>query len=304
MARSACYLCGHTLDLEPGGDDFVVRIPDYESSLGEFDVVKCRRCALGHTNPYPTAETAGVLYSTKQSADFDLITGSVIDQIKDRLARRLAAKLGRETVVRSVLDFSTGNGRFALAAAEVFPDAKVDAVDFQNEPPPALQDESRVQYLTMDAFSTSHESYDVIILRHVLEHTHDPVALVASLGAHLTPRGILYIEVPNLDSTCAKSFRDKWPGFYVPRHIFHYTQASLAAIIARAGMEYRLGRTEMPLMGNVLAIALRRKSNLPIKVAGVALQPAQIAVERVTGSSTCITAICRRRRTGTSPDSA
>lgn len=125
VARSACYLCGHALDLEPGGDDFVVRIPDYESSLGEFDVVKCRRCALGHTNPYPTAETAGVLYSTKQSADFDVITGSVIDQIKDRLARRLAARLGRETVVRSVLDFSTGNGRFAFAAAEVFPDAKV-----------------------------------------------------------------------------------------------------------------------------------------------------------------------------------
>jgi 2-polyprenyl-3-methyl-5-hydroxy-6-metoxy-1,4-benzoquinol methylase len=276
----------------------VVRIKDHETHLGEFDVLRCRRCQLGYTDPYPTEDTSGRLYDAKESSDFDVVQDTAIDRVKDTLSRRLLASLAPHDHVRAVLDYSTGNGRFAVSAAAVFPDARVDAVDYQEAPPPLLSRPSNgVQYYSLAAFQDHEQRYDLIILRHVLEHTHHPVDLVRFLGSRLAVDGVLYIEVPNLDSGGAQVFGTKWKGFYVPRHIFHYTVASLTEIVERAGLTAEIHRNEMPLMGNTVAILTGAdQSNVLVQGLGVLLHPVQLLIEKWHGSSTCINARCRLPR--------
>ena len=276
----------------------VVRIEDHETHLGEFDVLRCRRCQLGYTDPYPTEETSGYLYDAKASSDFDVVQDTPIDRIKDVLSRRLLASLAPHDHVRSVLDYSTGNGRFAVSAATVFPDAQVDAVDYQRAAPPLLsQPSSAVRYYDLAAFQGHEQRYDLIILRHVLEHTHHPVDLVRLLGTRLADDGVLYIEVPNLDSGGAQVFRTKWKGFYVPRHIYHYTVASLTEIVERAGLTAEIHRNDMPLMGNTVAILTGAdQSNVLVQGLGVPLHPVQLLIEKWHGSSTCVNARCRHPR--------
>ncbi len=292
--REACELrsseCGPCRDHA----QLVIRISDHETNTGEYDVYLCRKSRLGFTNPYPSEETSRYLYDTKESSDFDQIKGNFIDGIKDLLAKRQLTRLSPfdRSKVSAVLDYSTGNGRYAVISAAVFPAARVDAVDYQDEPPPLIKrSPSGVRYHTVQAFENQTQKYDLIVLRHVLEHTHHPVKLLRSMGERLTPRGTLYVEVPNLESGCARVFRRYWKGYYVPRHIFHFTRDSLARIIDLADLEGEIRKNEMPYMGNTLALLTGTPVTSAInRFSGILLHPLQLLIESVSRSSTCLNA--------------
>lgn len=301
LNRTTCELRGESCNECKDHWQKVVRLKDHESSLGEFDVYLCKRCKLGFTDPYPSEETSGYLYEAKSSSDFDIIRDSFIDRIKDYLSIKLLQRLAPHDHVANILDYATGNGRFAMSAAKAFPNAHVDAVDYQSSPPPLLQSQinSRMGYYSLTALSELHHQYDLIILRHVLEHTHHPVELVKNLSRLLAPNGVIYIEVPNLDSGCAKIFGKFWKNYYVPRHIFHYTIDSLNEIISRAGLDAEIGRNEMPLMGNTISIMTGvSQSNTFVQFLGVLLHPFQLGIEALAQSSTCINAKCRHSISG------
>jgi len=275
-------------------------VPDFESHAGIFDVKYCAKCKMGLTEPYPSEETSGYLYDEKSTGDFDVIQEGWIDKIKDLLARRLLKEISpfRDgSRIGHVLDYSCGNARFAALAHDFFPQSQVDAVDYQETPPPLVSSGrfSRLRYHDVQAFALTNQLYDLIILRHVLEHTHHPIDLIRFLGARLKPEGVLYIDVPNLDAGCARIFGDRWKGYYVPRHIFHYTKASLHHIITAAGLEGEIEGNEMPLMGNQMAILFGlNKSNALVQFLGVILHPFQLLVEALSSSSTCLSVKARR----------
>ena len=205
---------------------------------------------------------------------------------------------GHRTKVNAILDYSTGNGRYAVLSAKVFPNAGVDAVDFQDEPPPFIRRNlHRVHYYGIDTFKGHTQKYDLIILRHVLEHTHYPVELLRNLGERLTPNGTIYVEVPNLESGCAKVFREYWRGYYVPRHIFHFTGDSLAQVINSAGLEGEIHKNEQPFMGNTLAILTGTDvTNSINRFFGILLHPLQLFIESIYHSSTCLHALLHLKK--------
>lgn len=276
----------------------IVTTSDYETNVGEFDIYLCRKHKLGFTDPYPTEETCGFLYETRETGDFDIIRNTPIDHIKDFLAsRQIANMVPKDSRIDAVLDYSTGNGRFAFLASRVFKKARIDAVDYQEQSPPLLEKNKKiVNYYSSKDFRKSSRKYDLIILRHVLEHSHHPVTLLVELASRLASKGILYIEVPNLESGCAKIFGRYWKGFYVPRHIFHYTIDSLSEIIHKGGLEADIERNEMPMMGNIISIFTGiDKSNLVIQFCGILLHPVQLAIEKAFQSSTCLNARCKHK---------
>ncbi len=276
-----------------------VQSQDYESNTGQFDIYFCNQCKLGFTEPYPTESTSPYLYETRESSDFDVVQGTLVDRIKDYLARRLLTSLSPRSPehVRAVLDYSTGNGRFALTAAELFSNASVDAVDYGEQPPPLLSaNRNRVNYIAMSSFNGTSRQYDLIVLRHVLEHNYHPIALLKALGERLTDTGIIYVEVPNLESGCARLVGRTWVGYYTPRHVFHFTRDSLRQAIELAGLEGDIRKNEMPLMGNTVAIFLGLpRSNRFAQICGIVLHPLQLLIEAASGSSTCINARCRKK---------
>ena len=292
--RSNCELWGLDFQKCKLGCERVVRIKDHESNLGEFDVMFCSSCKLGFTNPYPTEETTGILYESKLSGDFDVIKDSFIDRIKDFLSVRLLKTITCGRSVKNVLDYATGNGRFAHSALTAFENSNVVAVYYQSTPPPILLKHKlniRVQYFEISDKAYKNKKYDLIILRHVLEHTHHPVELVKFLSSLLAPKGILYIEVPNLKSGCAKVFGKYWKGYYVPRHIFHFTKQSLSKVIQLAGVSGKIEGAEMPLMGNTISIITGiDKKNVVVQLFGILLHPFQVLIELVSGSSTVLAA--------------
>jgi SAM-dependent methyltransferase len=80
------------------------------------------------------------------------------------------------------------------------------------------------------------ESFDVITCFDVLEHLYEPRQVMARVSEWLKPGGIFYVLVPNADSAEARVFRSYWHGLEVPRHLFHYSPASLKFLAESAGL--------------------------------------------------------------------
>lgn len=82
-----------------------------------------------------------------------------------------------------------------------------------------------------------HESFDVITCFDVLEHLYEPRQVMAHVAEWLKPGGIFYVLVPNVDSAEGRVFGSYWHGLELPRHLFHYSPASLTFLAELADLQ-------------------------------------------------------------------
>ena len=82
------------------------------------------------------------------------------------------------------------------------------------------------------ALIAKHGFADLLIARHILEHAHDPVSLLATLGKLTAPGGYLILEVPD----CSKFVGACDYSFVWEEHIAYFSSETLAALIDRAGL--------------------------------------------------------------------
>jgi SAM-dependent methyltransferase len=128
------------------------------------------------------------------------------------------------------------------------------------------------------------ESFDVITCFDVLEHLYEPLRVMAKVGEWLKPGGIFYVLVPNVNSAEARVFGSYWHGLELPRHLFHYSPASLKFLAESVGLrEVSLETRRNPAVGTSLRyvcddvfravgirqtpVAYRGEASLPWRVA-------------------------------------
>ena len=274
------------------------RVPDLDTGDDRFTILRCGVCGVASTDPYPSAATIQHLYETG-ATDYELPQAGIVGRLKDAFAdiqiRAIRGTLPGGSAER-ILDYGTGGGRYAAACARIFPGASVVGTDFAPAPPAgSYYDGSRaIRYLPYAGLQAE-APFDLILARHVLEHYHDPIGIVGEWLDKLRSGGVLYLEVPNLDSRTARLLGKRWPLLYVPKHLSHFDRATLERVVREAGGHATIGHTEIPMMGNVLAIACNADRYDPrFRVFGLALHWLQLLIERSSGEGTCLTAAVRR----------
>lgn len=80
-----------------------------------------------------------------------------------------------------------------------------------------------------------HGRADILIIRHVLEHAHDPALFLRAARTLVKPGGYLVFEVPD----CRKFIRACDYSFIWEEHIFYFTPQTLAALVSRVGLTMR-----------------------------------------------------------------
>ncbi|MGA7730550.1 MAG: class I SAM-dependent methyltransferase [Chloroflexia bacterium] len=78
--------------------------------------------------------------------------------------------------------------------------------------------------------------FDLIILWHVLEHVQSPRAMLREVSRILKPGGTLLVAVPNFGSLEARLSGKSWFHLDVPRHLTHFTKATLQHALDTAGL--------------------------------------------------------------------
>ena len=136
---------------------------------------------------------------------------------------------------RRLLDVGCGSGEFLIRMRE----RGWDVVGV--EPDPVAAAGARAGGLDvrdgmLDDARFAGESFDAIVLSHVIEHVHDPVALLRECSRVLRPEGTLVLMTPNLESVGHRRFGADWRGLEPPRHLHVFSVESLESCVARVGL--------------------------------------------------------------------
>jgi SAM-dependent methyltransferase len=91
------------------------------------------------------------------------------------------------------------------------------------------------------------ESFDLIVIRHVLEHLEQPAEILRRLHSRLNPGGLLLIIVPNIDCIGRKLFDTNWT-WVLPWHCNFFNPQSLRSLLQLTGFEpVNMYQTPSPL---------------------------------------------------------
>jgi 2-polyprenyl-3-methyl-5-hydroxy-6-metoxy-1,4-benzoquinol methylase len=134
--------------------------------------------------------------------------------------------------------------------------------------------------------------FDLVILWHVLEHVQSPRAMLREVSRILKPGGTLLVAVPNFGSLEARLGGKGWFHLDVPRHLTHFTKATLQHALDRAGLtisstnffstEYdffsfvQTAQNKLSLRHNLLYNVLRTRSAKVVDAEGNAVRSALV----------------------------
>jgi len=246
-----CNLCGSASAdiLWQDVEDPVCGLP------GAFSLVRCSACQLIYLNPRPTPGSIALCYPDNYPSHLPAATGP--ETMRRRFeslvfwpCRRLYGPKSPRTPppfgTGRCLEVGCGKGQllreFQRAGWDVTgiePSAKAVAMARQ-----AVPDGTIVEG-TLETVGLRDDHFDVAILWHVLEHLHDPMRALQIVHRRMRTGGRLLLALPNIGSCEARIFGRYWVNLDVPRHLFHYSVATLSRLLAATGFRMTWTRPQI-----------------------------------------------------------
>lgn len=167
----------------------------------------------------------------------------------------------------SLLDLGVGTGLFMeIAIQRGFEVSGLDVSDYAiKEVAKRLKIKSNKKLVVSELQSTTFpsQSFDVVNLRHSIEHVKDPAKLLKQVFRVLKPGGMVSIATPNSYGWHAKIYQNLWPHWSVPYHIQFFSKQSLKDIVNKAGFKIVVFKTE-ELTNYDLFRAFLKRIGIPI----------------------------------------
>lgn len=233
-----CNLCGANdpLVIYPGASNGAgdVDLQQFRSSGDEplrEPLVRCRVCDLVYVSPRLNSRV--VLEGYERAVDETFVSQAAGREATFRRCLHVISSVWRRAPGR-LLDVGTANGSFLKVAR----DAGWEIAGC--EPSRWMCDWCQRHYgitvtqgqITDGRYSS--ESFDVVTLWDVLEHTADPMATLRECARVLRPGGLLVVNYPDYDSAVARLMGRKWV-FLLSVHYYYFTPATIARALRQVG---------------------------------------------------------------------
>lgn len=238
METTLCNYCGSSAArVRFSGPDLLLN-----RLTPEYTLVQCTQCGLIYQNPRPDPAEIIEHYPEEYSpyADHGATT-----RTSWLLARSYAygwSKRCRYVTQHKqqgrLLDIGCASGAFLRAMTERG-NWQVHGVEMNTQVAAYAHERYGLDVLPgrLEDVRYRDHAFDVVTMWDVLEHVHDPHAVLCEIRRILKPDGLLVVRVPNLASLEAGVFGKYWAGLDLPRHLYVFTPASLTRMLARAGLE-------------------------------------------------------------------
>ena len=218
---------------------------DYTVSNEIFHIVTCDSCRLIYTNPRPAAHEAGPYYHASAYISHSDTNEGIVNKLYHAVRKfTLQSKTNwiesEKKGTKELLDVGCGNGHFLAAAKEK--GWNINGVELDPETA------ARAANLTGLTIAPSLKEIDpakefqVITLWHVLEHVYELDEYFLFFKSRLAKDGKLLFALPNPASFDATYFKQYWAAYDVPRHIYHFTPATIAALAEKYGFKLKSSR--------------------------------------------------------------
>ena len=215
--ESVCPACGHT-----GAQEWLRASDRLHGRQEQYTLVRCPGCSLVWLSHPPKPEDMHLHYT---DAYHKLISEGGQNSPQRWGFRKTALTQHKQS--GALLDLGCSSGSFLeFMRSEPW---DLYGIEMSAEGARTAELSSGAQVFVgniLDA-AFARETFDVITCFDVLEHLYEPWRVMAKVGEWLKPGGIFYVLVPNIDSAEARVFGTYWHGLELPRHLFHYSPASL-----------------------------------------------------------------------------
>jgi SAM-dependent methyltransferase len=255
----ACPLChapdATVLCAEP---DLALGVP------GRFPLSRCERCGLLYQNPRVRRDQLDRMYPADYPAharhpEAGRVLRARSPAVRRVLARRLGyahlepgpvglaararARLRRRRILKDfppwigqgrLLDVGCATGRFLQQMAAL--GWRVSGIEL--DPEAAATARTVTADVTIGdpaELTLPRASFDLVTAFHVVEHLPEPARALRNMLAWLAPGGLLVVEVPNVGGWGGALFGRHWSGLDFPRHLIHFTPATMRALVERCG---------------------------------------------------------------------
>lgn len=236
LEDAGCPLCGDApLRRVVQGGDLLHDLP------GRFTVGQCTSCGLMRTNPRPTPQTIGMYYP----ADYGPYLGTVVADSGGRGRKASLVALGKrlfDTKAHAIpalkpgrmLELGCASGSYLHAMAGQ--GWQVEGIEFSPDAAASARKLGyRVDTGAVEEIDKEPAQFDLITGWMVLEHLHQPLAVLKKLRQWVKPGGSLAISVPNAGSAEFRLFGANWYALQLPTHLYHYDPQSIRKLMAAAG---------------------------------------------------------------------
>jgi len=221
-----CPVCGQS-----GAQEWLCGPDRFHGRQEKYTLLHCPACSLVWLSHPPNA---GEMHLHYTNAYHKLISAAG-DNSPIRWEDRKAA-LTPYKQSGTLLDLGCSSGSFLEFMGSESWD--LYGVEMSAEGARMAKERSKAQVFVGDILDAPfpRESFDVITCFDVLEHLYEPRRVMVRVGEWLKTGGIFYLLVPNINSAEARVFRSYWHGLELPRHLFHYSPASLKFLADSVGL--------------------------------------------------------------------
>ena len=259
MRDIACPVCdlkdAAPVFQEEGGEPGVARL------------VRCRGCGLAYLDPQPDPAEMAPFYAPDYYGGPEAKFEPWVESLRDVVARARARRLARGLPPGArVLDVGCGDGRLLAAFAALGHPGTGTERTGDHPCPGGAAAGLEIRSGDLPDAGLPAASFHLCVYWHVLEHLHDPLASLVEAQRLLVPGGRLVVAVPNFESLQAAWAGRDWFHLDLPRHLFHFTPRSLAALLVRAGFRvqrvghYALEQNPYGILQSALNRAGRRRA--------------------------------------------
>ena len=226
-----CLLCDELAGLRP-----VAHRPDGVAC----HVVICPNDGLVFLSPRWTREEYERFYHDRYDG---LCRESVLqpqdDEQKFARAKEIRARLSEADLLagrRRMLDVGAGMGWVLEYLSRELPDSHCSAIEPSDHCARHIGEQLGYRVISRDAetdWSHAHAGeFQLVIMRHVLEHTLDPITVLRKVREALAEDGVVYLAVPNMMHPHG-SLLTYW---YRGEHTYYFSPGTLTAVAGRAGL--------------------------------------------------------------------
>lgn len=300
--NSACPACRSPRTVHA----FAARDLALRAVSGKFSYRRCRDCASVFQMPQLTDDALRAAYS--RSYGNYRPPGSLLERLAAPFTAREVRRFMRHSDGRGhLIELGAGSGQFLERLRRCGWTGPLEAIELDAAAARATAERTglTVRTANLEHVSLPESLYDVIVMRHVLEHLREPATTLQMVYRALRPSGVLFVGTPDARALSARVFRQHWWGYEVPRHIVVFSSAALISLLQEVGFE-PLDRWSgfSPQMWSASSRLVLADQRMPHRWQRIATSPVNpvaatafsvgAAIEVALGRSTMLNIVARR----------
>jgi ubiquinone/menaquinone biosynthesis C-methylase UbiE len=153
----------------------------------------------------------------------------------NRFQAILAQRYGKRGT--RLLEVGSGMGHLVGQLEDMFETYGLDLNQWAVKQSKSVIKKTQLQTASAQELPFRDDSFNVVIIKHIVEHLPDPKKAIREIGRVTEPGGTLILATPNLDSLLKRWKGDKWIGYQDPTHISLKRPTEWLSFIKEAGFE-------------------------------------------------------------------